>query len=110
MIKKILGIVIAVLAIVVIVMAVMHRGKYASLVFEKPEAEAIFEATTAEERAIPATDPLKSDSATRNLDTVGSEPLSGSRRTAADPSTRSAADTVSESHRGDTRNLHSGSK
>lgn len=45
MIKKILGVVVAAVAIAVIVVAVMHRGKYSSAVFNEPEAEAVFDAT-----------------------------------------------------------------
>lgn len=52
MIKKLIGIVIAAAVIAVIVVVVLHRDKYTSLVFDEPEAEAVFEAT-AEEGAAP---------------------------------------------------------
>ncbi len=56
MIKKILGVVVALLAIAVIVVAVVHRGKYVSAVFDQPEAEAVFDAT-AEEGTAAGTEP-----------------------------------------------------
>lgn len=48
MIKKLIGIVVAAAVIAVIVVVVLHRDKYTSLVFDEPEAEAVFEATAEE--------------------------------------------------------------
>lgn len=102
MIKKVLGIVIALLAIAVIVVAVMHRGKYASLVFEEPEAEAVFEATAEDGDSMPAAGagfrPMRgreSSAATRSVSDGGSvadtversevQPERGSGRTETTP-------------------------
>lgn len=58
MIKKILGIVFAATAVAVILAAVMHRGKYTSAVFDEPEAEAVFDATS-EDGAAAGAGPLR---------------------------------------------------
>lgn len=48
MIKKIIGVVIAVAVIVIILVVALRRNRYASMVFDKTESEAIYEAQIGE--------------------------------------------------------------
>lgn len=44
MIKKIIGVVVAVAVIVIILVVALHRNRYASMVFDHTEPEAVYEA------------------------------------------------------------------